>query len=564
MKVKRFVIVLIISLFSTLAVAQTYENNPSPTLRDTIVFDYSALTWLDAFDSLHACMSLRYPYTEWKAVDWQAKEIITRPLINEAQNTNDTIAFIQALFEYLYKIPDGHINLVGNVDGFKQEKLAGTYGFNMLPIADVSVIASSVPEEGPAYAAGIHCGDRILKWNGVNIDSVSERELWNYFRNYGTLEGRLFSRYLMLSRDAVGAQAEVTFENYETKVENTVTLESIDDEYELFVIGIFNTASPSFMDPLVAYEIRESGVGYLRISAEDSDGMTPEEVMESEIFIETVNAINYFNENDVSGLIVDLRFNLGGNDLLAAVMMGLFYESSTFYEYITGTYDDAYAIMYSLWTEPITPQFTGEIAVIVDPNCISTGEGIAMLFQRLNNAHIVSFSGTNASFGIVDYGPVYMPSELVITFPQAMSLDENYIIQLDSDSTMSGGVSPDIRVPLTVENVIAQWEEGRDVQLEFAESLLLDIDEILMDQVCLLYPNPCSDYINLRILAETQNSYNVSLYNLQGQLVYFKQLNYINESHVFKLDLSGLNSGIYFYSISDGFKEYKSKIIVNH
>ncbi len=239
--------------------------------------------------------------------------------------------------------------------------------------------------------------------------------------------------------------------------------------------------------------------------------MTPEEVMESEVFIETVNAINYFNENNVNRLIVDLRFNLGGNDLLAAVLIGIFYETSTFYEHITGTYDDDYAVLFSLWTEPITPQFTGEIAVIVDPNCISTGEGIAMLFQRLNNAHIVSYRGTNASFGIVDYGPVYMPSELVITFPQAMSLDENYIIQLDSDSTLTGGVSPDIRVPLTVENVVAQWQENHDVQLEYAESFLLD-----------------------------------------------------NECQLFKLDLSGLNSGIYFSNISDGFKEYQSKIIVNN
>jgi hypothetical protein len=148
-------------------------------LHEILPYSITALlTWLDAFDSLHACMSLRYPYTEWKAIDWQAKEAITRPLIIEAQNTNDTIAFIQALFEYLYEIPDGHINLVGNVDGFKQEKMGGTYGFNMLPI---------------------------------------------------------------------------------------------DDGFELFLSGVFNTASPSFLDPLVAYEIRESGVGYLRITAEDSD-----------------------------------------------------------------------------------------------------------------------------------------------------------------------------------------------------------------------------------------------------------------------------------------------------
>ena len=163
MKIRRFAIILIISLFLELTMGQTNNGISKQTPLDTIVFDYSTLPWIDAFDSLHACMSLRYPYTDWKAIDWQAKETITRPLIIEAQNINDTVFFIQTLFEYLYKIPDGHINLVGNVDGFKQEKMGGTYGFNMLPIADGTIVVALVPEESPAYTAGIRCGDKILK-----------------------------------------------------------------------------------------------------------------------------------------------------------------------------------------------------------------------------------------------------------------------------------------------------------------------------------------------------------------------------------------------------------------
>ena len=560
-KTRTLAIVLIISLSSVLSMGQSIKNS-APNTKNTTVFDYSALPWVEAFDSLHACMLLRYPYTEWKAVDWPEKLATTRPAIINAQSNSDTIAFIQHLFEYLYQIPDGHIELLGEIDSFKQSKIFGSYGFNMLPLDDESIVVSFVPGESPAYAAGLRSGDRILKWNSKQIDLVGNNEYLNYFRNYATVEGRMFSRYLMLGRDSIGAVAEITFQSSQTKAESTITLTAFDDSMEMYLIGMYNTAQPINIDSLVYYDLLENNVGYLYIAAEMMEGITPEEILQSPDFIKVQDAITYFNNNGIDKLIVDLRFNIGGNDMQAAVTMGLFYDNSSFYEHITSSYDDDYEVIYSLWTDPLTPKYEGEIAVIVDPNCISTGEGLAMMFQRLENAQIVSHWGTNASFGMVDYEPVLMPAGLAVIFPQARSLDENHIIQLDSDSTLRGGVQPDVRVPLTTQTVIQQYEEGIDVQLKYAESLLMDIDENTAKQNCVLYPNPCSDIINIEITNSTScGKYRLSIFNLQSIEVLTLPLELSAGNNIITLNLM---DGIYFYRISGCNNNYQGKIIVKH
>jgi len=181
--------IIFISLVIVICYVTTplYCENSLPDIYDdlelktrNIKFDFSTLAWIEAFDSLHACLSLRYPFTEWKAIDWVQKGLETRPKIFEAQDTNDLVKYIQTLFEYLYDVPDGHINLLGDVDPFKQNKLAGTYGFNMMPISDGSVVATLVAEGSPGMKMA--CGLVIeLSHGKVLILIQSLRE------NYGTI-----------------------------------------------------------------------------------------------------------------------------------------------------------------------------------------------------------------------------------------------------------------------------------------------------------------------------------------------------------------------------------------
>lgn len=523
-------------------------------------YDYSQLSWTDAVDSLSTIMAERYAFTEWKAIDWNEKILDLRPKIEEAEENNDSVAFFRALQQYLFSVPDGHISILNLPDYYKTSIAGGTFGFNMCPVDDGSVLVSVLVEGSDAWIAGMRTGDKILKWNGVNIDEIGELENLNTFSNYATIQSRLYSRYLMLGRDSIGAMATITYSSSDN-ITHQVDITAVDDNMELLRTGFFNTVTFYNSDSIVTYNILENNIGYFRIQSEMAPGETIDDILAYPDFIKMENAIKYFNENHVEKLIVDLRLNNGGNDLQAAVSMGLFFETPSLYEYITATCDNNYEVIHTLYTEPLSTLFTGEIAVLVDPNCISTGEGMAMMFNRLENAHIVSHWGTNGSFGMVDWEPVAMPLGIAVNLPQARSLNENMEIQIDSDSTLKGGIDPDIKVPLNREAIIQQWQNGVDVQLEYAKGYLLSTDECDFNSDLQVYPIPCSDILTVRSNSSFLKDSRIAIYNLSGDRLIYEKAS--NQSNTFMVDVSNFRKGLYFYNISKNSKNVSGKFMVN-
>ena len=84
----------------------------------------------------------------------------------------------------------------------------------------------------------------------------------------------------------------------------------------------------------------------------------------------------------------------------------------------------------------------------------------------------MGFHGTNGSFGMVleengSANPIWIDNlPFLAIIPVGQSLDQNNMVQLDSRNGV-GGISPDIRVPRTAENVI-RFAKGEDVELEAA------------------------------------------------------------------------------------------------
>ena len=543
------------------SLAQNKPDFPNTGNRDDMMwFDLSQLSWVEAFDSLHLILQERYPYTEWKSINWDLKKNQIRPKIVEAQNEGDPVMLTETLFEYLYSIPDGHVMYRGDVGEFRQARMAGTFGINMIPITDGSIVANIVAEGGPAWMAGIRCGDEILLWNGMPILNVPELEVYNNFgglaTNYATEDGRRISRYEVLSRDSVGAEAEVTFQSHATGSQQTVVLTSISDDYALMMQAYFLTIPMPDFDSVVTYKILDDKIGYLRILHEGSDAETIEAIRQDPIYLGVKEAIAYFIEQNINKLIIDLRFNAGGNDLLGSAISGFFLETPDFYEYVTGTSDDGFAIIDSIITVPESPHFGGEVVVVVSPNCISTGEGIPMMIQRLPNGRVISFWGTNGSFGIVP-NMVFMTDSLqYILFPYARSLTHDQVIQLDSDSLLVGGVQPDIKIPLTVERVIEQWQEGKDVELEYAINTLLDIPEVELQQEFKIYPNPADALFHIKY--DSKRPITIRITDLSGRMV--KLVEHVTPGQA--IDVSNLPAGLYFVTIDDNQRYVVTKLLI--
>ena len=120
--------------------------------------------------------------------------------------------------------------------------------------------------------------------------------------------------------------------------------------------------------------------------------------------------------------------------------------------------------------EPRSPYFDGPVMVLVDKYTASTAEGIPLMIQALPQGFVVGIYGTSGSFAMGEPGDnLYrLPEELGFNFLGGRSLNEAQIIQVDANAEGSGGVNPDIRVPLTEENVYAMYVEGVDIVLETA------------------------------------------------------------------------------------------------
>jgi len=77
---------------SITVMAQKQFDNPIQVNRNEgEMFDLRTLDWLNAFDSLHSIMQVRYPFTEWKGINWDQKFTQTQPKIQEAQTEFDVV-----------------------------------------------------------------------------------------------------------------------------------------------------------------------------------------------------------------------------------------------------------------------------------------------------------------------------------------------------------------------------------------------------------------------------------------------------------------------------------------
>jgi carboxyl-terminal processing protease len=484
--IKIIVLSLCLLLFGACSDSSSNPSSSSEPFQLQPAGDYTQITWTEAFDALHVQISAAYAFTEWKGIDWEAMKAVTRPRIVQAEADGDEIAFVTALREYIFFLPDGHVSMLGGeIVDLLTTKNQCSFGMAITGLDDGRVVPYVVTDGGPAAEAGIEVGDEIVAWDGLPIALAltAQSILWTYSLNPpATNEHKLLKQYQMLVIRPEGSQSAVTFRKDDGGVDQTVTLTATDDEGE--ILKKSSLWKNLDINNLVHYRLLPSGYGYLFLGAlldvvayqEGLDPLTP-------IYDKFKEAIQFFTDQDVPGIIVDLRANMGGSDFLAADLSGFFYQAPVFYEYqnwynnITGAFenillDDENEIIgrnVALDIPLQTPYYEGPVIVIVNPLTISSGEGVAMAIQNLPQGQVLGFWGTNGSFGMTG-GEATMPGGYKIQFPYGQSLNSNRKVQLDSRNGV-GGVQPDIATPKTLENMVG-YSNGEDVELDYAVQTL--------------------------------------------------------------------------------------------
>jgi carboxyl-terminal processing protease len=237
-----------------------------------------------------------------------------------------------------------------------------------------------------------------------------------------------------LFRDA-GETVEITYLNEEGAEESaTLTAFPRDGAVELLE-GI----PPVYLD----FESRAIGdhIGYIRFSS-----------FHGELTERILAAITEYH--DFSGLIIDLRGNVGGDfQVRRAIAEYLITERSLVWRYVNrfGTED--------ITLEPAPNGYRGKVVFLVDEMSASAAEELPGAMQALGRAKVIG----NKTAGMVLVAGV-LPLEIgaTLVYPSAETRFVNGYVPEGK------GITPDVKVPYD----IASLRAGKDAQLEAAIRIL--------------------------------------------------------------------------------------------
>jgi carboxyl-terminal processing protease len=317
-----------------------------------------------------------------------------------------------------------------------------------------------VIDSSPAAKAGIQPGAEILSLDGkpVKDAALAVPVLWTR-KPVSTSAQRRIEQFRYLSRAPVGTPVEAVFRNPGEHAAARVSLTSVDDHFAYLDRSQLPVPVQE-QRKLLAHKVLDSGFGYIAVFGENSKTMPEFEAILQQMI-----------DAKVPALILDLRRNQGGEDTVVARIASYFHTHESLFEYAECFDEDTgkFEILrsWTLYVTPRRPHFSGPVIALIGSGTGSSGEGVAMEIARAPRGRTLGFDSTAGYFGI-DGGSIKLPGQLEVNYPMGASLDANRRIQLDSDYTGKGGVSPQVRIPRTYDNMLAAGQ-GQDVELKAAE-----------------------------------------------------------------------------------------------
>lgn len=437
------------------------DRSENPTIdliepESTALVDFSKLSYTEAFDKMIEKFKNEYAFTELKQIDWDAKADEFRPGFENAEKNKDSHEYALALRDFIWSIPDTHVGFDQTLlQSDFQEAIAGGLGFAMRDTDDGKIIANFILEGGPAQNAGMEWGAEIISLDGQpTSEVVDSTRPWSLpFSN--PIHLRLQQLRYAIRFKLEKGQVEVKFKNPDGN-EQTANLEVI-NEFDSFTISsFFADQSPTALP--VEFDVLPSGYGYIKVNSFLDNDVLSIQVWE--------RAIKYFNENEVPGVILDLRINSGGNGWLADQMAAYFFTE----EIVVGNksyYNKGSGEFYmdpGDETRMIPPrselQYGGPVVVLVGPACASACEFFSYNMTINDRATIVGQYPSDGAGGSVEQ--FIMPEDITVQLTIGRAVDAEGNIHLEGK-----GVVPDIKVPVTDETLKRQ-SNGEDVILDAA------------------------------------------------------------------------------------------------
>jgi carboxyl-terminal processing protease len=326
-------------------------------------------------------------------------------------------------------------------------------------VDDGRVIVNFVLDGGPAAEAGIALRAEIVAINGTPIDDFVDANVpWS--SPFSTEHDRRLQQLRYSIRFPVDTQVEVTFKNPGDTDPQTVTMTTVEERTSL---GFSSTqAGLTGIELPVEFSILDSGYGYVKIySFFDNERLTVELW---ERMIQTMN------DNGVTGLIVDMRQNGGGNGWLADQMAGYFFNdvvdlgnSETYGPDINAFFSDPQMESY-MYPPAENLRYQGAVAVLVGPACASACEFFSYDLTLQDRSTVVGQYPSAGAGGSVDQ--FVMPEDEYFQYVIGRSIDPQGNIILEGV-----GVVPDVVVPVTEETLFSETDPVLDAAVTALDGL---------------------------------------------------------------------------------------------
>ncbi len=425
------------------------EAKPSLTLYEpkaAAIKDFSSESYTQAFKDMFDLIRTNYAFNgiQGKQPDWDKLYAELQPRVAQAESQHDPNAFYLALRDYTWAFKDGHVGLDGGK--YSQQDfanaVAGGYGFALRQLDDGSVMVIYVMDGGPAAQAGMKVGALVTQFNGQPIsDAIAGAHIYSTQSSDFAIRYQQL-RYLLATKP--DTQAKVTFTN-PGQAAKTVTLTAIQERNSFARTSVFFGAET---DPLLPVESKiitqgNSQIGYISVNSNEDDLNLIVRLFQ--------RALQQFTDRKVDGLIIDLRYNLGGSPLGLAgfltnqpITLGqLQYYSSETKQFQPSDPPEKFL--------PNVEQYRfNKEAVLVGQGCFSACELEAYGFSQVPGMMVVGQYPTAGVEAEVSRGQFKLPEGMTLQVPFGREVLPDGSLFLEGQ-----GVKPTVKVPIDATTAVS-------------------------------------------------------------------------------------------------------------
>ena len=196
--------------------------------------------------------------------------------------------------------------------------------------------------------------------------------------------------------------------------------------------------------------------------------------------------------------------------------------------------------VFAVWTDVNLEEFGEEIEKVEFPDIYAFGKDV----QTGMVTGVTNFT----KYTIVEGACYWM-----FTSPVTYDTEDSYT--LPSTISEAGNSELDAMEHFYIDGI--SFDKG-DFIIENWNMDVTQIPSIEFD----IYPNPTSDFANLTLNMESSGDVSVSVVNAIGQEVFYSNDTYKSGVHSVKIDLIGLEAGVYFYTVSsENFSNTKRLVV---